>query len=313
MSAAWPWAQLCAHSLWGSSGPLPLSGLGVLIWRSVGLVLTQPAVLASQSCLPGTRATGCQPAPQPPWPHCSRSSAECASREKPCWAPQTHALWVPVSVGVVGESPGVACPPADLGPNCPPLLTFAPAPGLLPCWPLAPSRVHAPRHPGLPSARPGGFASCPDGQTPGRVLAGPLLRSRPRACRPAPPRRPLLLLSPARPPLSRPLHPYTRRTHAESAHSLPPAATANGPCHLPAIVSASITRHRPPPPPVCQMLRACRGQSERPAPQPPELSRRGADQLQLGAELSNAVAEPRGRRRCPAWVGGAVSGGKPVS
>lgn len=156
MSAAWPWAQLCAHSLWGSSGPLPLSGLGVLIWRSVGLVLTQPAVLASQSCLPGTRATGCQPAPQPPWPHCSRSSAECASREKPCWAPQTHALWVPVSVGVVGESPGVACPPADLGPNCPPLLTFRseprhpgtrPPPGLLASGSLSSPRPPPPRSP----------------------------------------------------------------------------------------------------------------------------------------------------------------------
>lgn len=33
-------------------------GLGVLIWRSVGLVLTQPAVLASQSCPPGDASDG---------------------------------------------------------------------------------------------------------------------------------------------------------------------------------------------------------------------------------------------------------------
>lgn len=166
MSAAWPWAQLCAHSLWGSSGPLPLSGLGVLIWRSVGLVLTQPAVLASQSCLPGTRATGCQPAPQPPWPHCSRSSAECASREKPCWAPRTHALWVPVSVGVVGESPGVS--PRRLGSQLPSPVNL-------------PERASSPRHPA--SSRSAGLWLPLESTPP----ATPVFPQRgPEASRPAP-------------------------------------------------------------------------------------------------------------------------------
>lgn len=211
-----------------------------------------------------------------------------------------------------------ACPPADLGPNCPPLLTFRSEPRrpgtrpppLLASGSLSSPRPPPPRSPLSEARRLRVLPRWSDARpSPRRPLAQEPASGMPSS--PATP--PLLLLSPARPPLSRPLHPYTRRTHAESAHSLPPAATANGPCHLPAIVSASITPHRPLPPPVCQMLRACRGQSEPPAPQPPELSRRGADQLRLGAELSNAVAEPRGRRRCPAWVGGAVSGGRPVS